>query len=800
MDIDDSSDLTSSIKTSLLDTPTEFERPSLFNSLRNEPSRQPATQSLEGYQEVDWQRVKGFSVPMDDFKKKAGIYNLSMGWRLVHRNTQQYYWLCRRCHVAKRTLAGLRPPLFKCTDATTAANKHLNKVHNLDTSGNCIRKKRPHETSARNGDTPAAAASNELAVAFDHNTFKAKLYAWLIADNVAFNQLESEEFNQLLIYLNPRCQRWIPARNTASRTIASIHDRSIGVVQNNLATAVTRINLSFDLWTSGNKLALLGLCAHFINQAGQPVTSLLSLPKQTGRHTGVRIADSVSDIITAYGLNDKIGYFTTDNASSNASCMDALAKEWCFSRDERWIRCCGHIFNLVGQAALFGNDHQVFSNDVTAIELEEQQLTLWRRRGPIGKLHNVIHWINRSPQRHGRFISLQKQLIAPIRPDGKKEAYQLITDVTTRWNSFYDSAKRAVYLQAAIDAIIDEERAAYDSLVAQAGRSLVRQQPKRPTILDDTISAADWHVINQYIDILKPLKDATLKLQGHIGGKFGSIWQVLPVFEELLHHFENRVEQYPVKEQLTPFNIHSQPPSGFSQQPDEATASQLTSLTDDQATAEDHFSINIKLAWAKLNEYYAKLDNSPVYVAAVVLHPCHKWRWLEARWKERPDWISAARQSFNQLADQYRQYEPPEALQSPAKRPRLDIDVTEDYPSDEDDDERPDIDQQLVSFKTDSTYRHLLMKKETSPIAYWLAKRAQWPQLAALALDIYSIAVMSDEPERVFSTTGAAVTPRRRSLLDETINHLMVVKAWLKAKLITLDRYGYIHFTGLGLR
>lgn len=40
------------------------------------------------------------------------------------------------------------------------------------------------------------------------------------------------------------------------------------------------------------------------------------------------------------------------------------------------------------------------------------------------------------------------------------------------------------------------------------------------------------------------------------------------------------------------------------------------------------------------------------------------------------------------------------------------------------------------------------MTVDSSSIAYWLHKRAEWPQLAALALDIYAIPVMSDEPER----------------------------------------------------
>jgi len=38
--------------------------------------------------------------------------------------------------------------------------------------------------------------------------------------------------------------------------------------------------------------------------------------------------------------------------------------------------------------------------------------------------------------------------------------------------------------------------------------------------------------------ILKPLKEATMLLQGHIGGKASAIWQVIPQYDKMLSHFE----------------------------------------------------------------------------------------------------------------------------------------------------------------------------------------------------------------------------------------------------------------------
>jgi hypothetical protein len=50
--------------------------------------------------------------------------------------------------------------------------------------------------------------------------------------------------------------------------------------------------------------------------------------------------------------------------------------------------------------------------------------------------------------------------------------------------------------------------------------------------------------------------------------------------------------------------------------------------------------VGINLRWKKLNKYYTLTDESPVYVAAVVLHPGLTWRWLKKAWKGRPIWIT----------------------------------------------------------------------------------------------------------------------------------------------------------------
>lgn len=791
-----SSDLTSALATSQLQVPTEIAEASDFKSTQNNAPIDAPSTTLEDYKGVDWKRLKGYSVPTDDTVIDSQIWKL--GWRLYKEQSERYYWLCKQCHRAKRCKKNsFEEALYVADRATSGAISHLRTTHNVNQYGKSTSKKRkrPIEEVLMDGFDEVSAVANQAAAAYNLYRFKALFYDWLIHDNVSFEQLNSLRFQELLQYLQPRCRNHLPSPQTASRTVESLYDKSLGTVTEILQSAITRINISFDLWTSKNSLALLGLCAHFIDNTGKPITSLLALPRQYGKHSGYNISESVNQIIAFYSIGDKLGYFTTDNAFSNATCLRYIAEEYGFDVNSRWVRCSGHIFNLVGQAALFGSDSEAFASALNDITTEELELRQWRKKGPIGKLHNIVYWVNRSPQRCERLDQLQQKLIAPLKPEGKKDIYQLIKDVETRWNSFYYSAERATYLRVAIDELLEEEHTQYERYAhhcRSAGRNITNP---RPPILDDTLTNDDWTVITRYVQILKPLKDATLALEGNIGGRFGAIWRLLPQYEKVLQHFEDLVTQYPVNDTMTPLESPLPPPPAFDTSVTSVTE-HLSTLLDNTLSAEHHFSINIKLAWKKMNDYYTKLDNNPIYIAAVVLHPRMKWQWLERAWKERPDWIKAAKGSFNQLVIEY-EYKatsepatsepPPAPATTSSKRVRRLYDDSSDDDDlfDDDSEAALTIHQQLVDYLRE---RQQGLKQRDSPITYWLMKRKMWPHLAAMALDIYSAAAMSDEPERVFSITGAAITPRRRLLKSDKIQHLMCLKAWLHSGVISLDQ------------
>jgi hypothetical protein len=58
----------------------------------------------------------------------------------------------------------------------------------------------------------------------------------------------------------------------------------------------------------------------------------------------------------------------------------------------------------------------------------------------------------------------------------------------------------------------------------------------------DWLTAADWQVINEYIEVLAPLKTANKRLEGHgKSGGLGLVAEIIPVFEVLLYKLEQHL-------------------------------------------------------------------------------------------------------------------------------------------------------------------------------------------------------------------------------------------------------------------
>jgi hypothetical protein len=376
--------------------------------------------------------------------------------------------VCRLCHNGPRKPRNAAKSSFVCK-ATTAASNHLEMAHQIGKHG-MVPRSAPSTPSGQsqsvlNGYYSAAASErNAAAEAFDYEIFRGLLTRFFTVEQIALAKVDSQSLQDLLIYCNPRCAAALPTRNTLKKYISSAYEHALPTVKAELASARTKINLSFDLWTSSNRrLSLLGVVAHYLDRRFALRTILLGLPRMTGSHTAASLSTQLVAILDFYNLRESFGYAITDNASENRACLELLSYELGFNAAERHVRCMGHVINLVAYKVLFGSDVESFEHELQDVTAELVELLTWRRKGPIGMLHNLIRYITHSTGRREAFEKLQ---IAAFESrsdsdDVLRKPKQLIKDNVTRWNSWYDAVERAIELRPFIDEFIDDELADY---------------------------------------------------------------------------------------------------------------------------------------------------------------------------------------------------------------------------------------------------------------------------------------------------------------------------------------------------
>lgn len=81
------------------------------------------------------------------------------------------------------------------------------------------------------------------------------------------------------------------------------------------------VHFSFDIWSSPNHRAFLGIVAHRVGAAGSLHGLLLGLRRFHGPHTGSNLAGNFWCAAEEFQITRKIGYFTLDNATNNDSAV-----------------------------------------------------------------------------------------------------------------------------------------------------------------------------------------------------------------------------------------------------------------------------------------------------------------------------------------------------------------------------------------------------------------------------------------------------------------------------------------------
>lgn len=385
--------------------------------------------------------------------------------------------------------------------------------------------------------------------------------------------IEWEEIKELCLACNPDIEDLlISSRRRAVRLLVANFDLYRQQIKRLLHEAAGPIHISTDLWTSPHRHALLAICAQWVDRGYTLHKALIGLPECRHDHSGEHQARLIFDCLQAYAITPNIGYHTSDNASSNDTCVRSLQERLAEVRVD-WdatthrMRCLGHIINLSLQAFLFATSKEALQAAIEATieaadgDLDEDFLQSFARA-------LASQSARREESRSGasQRASLCPQASQPSQPRAKRQkrnrrgstasvedfggietlptlqrlhklavwvrspslnsdiweeavGLRLGIDNATRWSSWFKLIDNVLKRQTQIKAFMVDHEQALEGI---------------------KLTADDWDLLHKAHAFLQPFDGLTR----YVEGATSSISQVLLAMDALLKHYEQQKEIY----------------------------------------------------------------------------------------------------------------------------------------------------------------------------------------------------------------------------------------------------------------
>ncbi|KAI1519598.1 Retrotran-gag-2 domain containing protein [Pyrenophora tritici-repentis] len=677
--------------------------------------------------------VKRAIIARKDFRQGTS-HIWKYGLQYIRDSDKKEVYYCHECRVGKS-----KQELF-VINGTSRIRNHLEQKHQIDPQSGIKRKGSVRKSII--DQQKDGAASSIFFWKESVEKFKELLIRWIVYCHIAFFQLENQYFRELLLFLNPALLNHLPkAAKTIRSWVMNAFISKKQQLREDLHHSRSRISISFDLWTSPNPYAILGVVAMWIDTTGMRRVTALGMRRIYGEHTGENLGSVVLELLEEYDISgDQIGYFMLDNASANDTAVEFILKDLCpwmksKQRRHRRLRCLGHVINLCCQAFLMGRNCEKYlaklekhhqRGDYTKVE------ELWKKFGCLGRLHNLVRYIRLTPQRREEFATII------IGGDlSQFDGLELIQNNSTRWNSWFYSITRALNVR---------ERLELFSARHVPGKGSVG-------IANFKLDGQHWFELEKIELALKDFYAATLLSEG----KKTSLADWFSTLDCLLREISETKDHY--------HDIHTEDDNNF-------TWKYLQGCADAAWLKCVEYYNNQQLNWQ--NRFPEDTDLPPAYYAAQILDPYRKWGWFRQEWvlhgdEEKKRWFENAQLAVKHLWEtEYKGRYPVEMLPPPArkerdpdpafdrqrehKRIRIDAPVS-----------TTDLYEQYIS--TDRLHNEEAGCNEA--IAYWLSRYDSQRDLARFALDMFAISPMSDECERLFSSAKLTIVDRRGPFNNE---------------------------------
>lgn len=389
--------------------------------------------------------------PPAEYRHKNGImYVICVPERLKYSRWWSYgqlYALPKTPRVINGWLCGEpRCDQFVATkNQSSLVGRHMKQVHKMST----VKDEEEDDT-----DSIAAPASSQpdseldlsstirsafktLMTTINVKRFQDLLLRWCIVDHVPFNKVDSSRFRMFMNACSPSLPPF--SRTSLANWADTAFDKEKDNIKRLLHASLSKVHISFDIWNSPNRYGILGIVGHFVVKKEEEYRNqacVLAMTRMKDNHGAEEISEELIRVVLDYKIGEKLGVFQADNPTVNDNAVRLALQRLNPAEKQpktRRARCIGHILNLAARDFIFGKDCEVFEYEIAGEDPNAQSDSgaaraaqeVWRRKGPIGKLHNLVVFIRGSVQRSEAFGKIR-------RGDDKTDDLEPILDNDTR--------------------------------------------------------------------------------------------------------------------------------------------------------------------------------------------------------------------------------------------------------------------------------------------------------------------------------------------------------------------------------
>jgi hypothetical protein len=347
------------------------------------------------------------------------------------------------------------------------------------------------------GRAPQASTSTSASVIDQYREVYHPLYAehwqtsfinWIVTNDISFEAATDPLLHEVILHGGPSVKDLLRSRPTFRKWLMTTYTERLHDVKESIANGRSKIVLSLDSWSAPNKLSLLGVVGHWLDDERNLKTALLGL-RPTDGYAGTDIADVLRNVMETFDITtDRVSAYQMDNATNNDTALQALDPSL---TPQVRFRCLGHIINLVVKALLFGTKSTVFQKDLSQAS-DADSFSLWRKHGAIGRLHNLVTYITRNDRRLRDFETSQKVFAGDL-----ARTLHLKRDIGIRWNSTYTMIKRALQLERALTRYCRDWRPIAGEVY---------------DLKSDFLDPQDWEELHHFEELLQHFEKATRRV------------------------------------------------------------------------------------------------------------------------------------------------------------------------------------------------------------------------------------------------------------------------------------------------